>query len=139
MKKINYSDRLKAERIRLQLEIAEREEIMRQDLEWVREELEPINKAARIAGNVFSRKDNGIINNGLEKGIDLLVKNLVLSNASWPVKWVVSYLAKNISSNLVAGKKQDIIAVLRKFVHRVREKTHADDHTNGQMHHVNDY
>jgi hypothetical protein len=129
MKKLNNLNDLKSERLRLRLQLVAVEEELKSDLEWIKEELNPVKAAGRFLGNAFINKNNGIINDGVKITIDTLLKNIILSRSGWLVKLIVPFIIKNISSNYILENKSEIFSVLKNLIHKIRKSnTHSDNH-----------
>lgn len=137
MRKINNLQELKAERIRLRMELATAEDNLKDDLNWFKEEMNPVKVLGNIVSNAFVSKNNGgLVNNGVRFTIDAVVKNLILSKAGWITKLVVPFVMKNISSNFIAEKKPEIFSMLKNLIHQARKTTatHKPNNNHSQNH-----
>jgi len=121
--KINSKEDLKKEKRRLKLELQETELLLREDMEWIKTELEPIRVAGKVVGNALVNKNKGLVNDGVRMVIDTFIKNVVLSRAGWITRMVVPYILKNISTNYVKEKKPEVLATLKNFLSRARKAT----------------
>ena len=112
MKKIRNLKELHSERLRLQLELIAAEEILKKDLEWIKEEIKPGKIAAKIFNNIIGNKTNGLLNNGVRGTIDILLKNILLSKSGWITRFIVPLIIKNLSSSYLAEKNPKFLASL---------------------------
>ncbi|MBC7722637.1 MAG: hypothetical protein H7068_11475 [Pedobacter sp.] len=107
MIKINTYQDLLTEKQRLKLLLEERKITLKEDVAIIRETLKPATEALTIIGKLTSRdKTNPLINFGLDLGIDLIVKKLILGRAGWISKLIVPFILKNLGSNVLAENKK---------------------------------
>lgn len=107
MIKINTFQDLLTEKLRLKLLLEERKIILKEDASIIRETLKPATEALTIIGKLTSRdKTNPLINFGLDLGIDLIVRKLILGRAGWISKLIVPFILKNLGSNVLADNKK---------------------------------
>lgn len=97
----NYEDLLlEEERLKTQLTLYKG--LIKEDITGIREGLNPFKRVAAKVRGLFSRGDNGpLMNFGLNFGIDVFIRKLLLARAGWITKIVVPYLIKNYASHLV--------------------------------------
>lgn len=138
MKKIRNLKELHAEKLRLQLKLFATEEILKEDLEWVKEEIKPGNIAAKLFNNIIGNKTGGLLNNGVRGTIDILLKNVLLSKTGWVTRLIVPLIIKNLSSSYLAEKKPEIFGILRNMIQKARtslkqETVHFDKSTIDDM------
>ena len=133
MKIENLQD-LRKEKERLRMELRMTEEALREDFEWIREELKPVRAAGRMLSKVMINKDHGIINDGVRFGIDTILKKVVLAKAGWITRLIVPFILKNLSSNIVQQKKPEIFGAIRNFIHRARKATHTHSNNHSSNH-----
>jgi hypothetical protein len=82
------------------------------------------------------------MNFGLEMGIDILVRKVLLKRAGWFVKIIVPFLVKNYSSHLIGEEKREALMKKVKSIFRkirpsegptpppdIQEKKESDDKT----------
>lgn len=118
-----YED-LEAEKLRLINVLKTHEANIRIDLAGVKEGLKPFNKAAEVVSKMATRDNTApVLNFGLEMGIDLLVRKLLLARAGWFAKIVVPFLVKNYSSHIIGQEKREILmGKIKGFFRKVRPK-----------------
>lgn len=124
MSRIKNNADLEAEKLRLTALLRNHEEAIKGDVVNVREGLRPINNALNVM-NKMATRDNRVpvMNFGLEMGIDLFVRRILLGRAGWFAKIVVPYLVKNYSSHFLGDeKKQLIVNKIRDFFKKLRPK-----------------
>jgi len=120
MKIETYED-LKTKRRLLRLRLAQHEAELKEDLQWFKEELEPIHAASKFVNKLLIRKD-GIINNAIGRGVGGVLKKTVLSNSSWLTRLIIPGIAKNLVSNLILDHKEEILFGLKKWIQHLRTK-----------------
>jgi len=101
-----YAD-LEAEKLRLTALLRNHEEAIKADVANVREGLQPVNNALKVI-NKMATRDNRVpvMNFGLEMGIDLFIRRVLLSRAGWFAKIVVPYVVKNYTSHFLGDEKK---------------------------------
>lgn len=122
MKRIDTLDQLKQERVRLKLQLAELEDQIQDDVRAIKEELKPAHLVATAFGNLLTYKDHGILNEGLNIGIDLLLRRIIFKNSGLIAKFVVPFFAKNFTSNWVADHKADILEWIVKKLQKFKKR-----------------
>jgi len=119
----NYKDLL-AEEQRLQQVLKSQENLIRQDLVSLKENLEPIKKVYDQVHKVFTRDNRvPVFNVGLELGIDMLLRRFILARAGWFAKTFVPYLVKNYASHIIGEEKRKaIIKKIEELFNKIRPK-----------------
>jgi hypothetical protein len=118
-----YAD-LEAEKLRLMALLRNHEESIKADFVNVREGLQPVNNALKVI-NKLATRDNRVpaMNFGLEMGIDLLVRRVLLGRAGWFAKIVVPYVIKNYTSHFLGDeKKQALVNKVRNLFKKFRPR-----------------
>lgn len=110
MNKPRTYNELLAEKARLKLLLAEQKEVIHQDFNEIKTELEPVRRIFTHAKKLFSKDaGGGLLTLGADKLIDLLVRRLLLAKSGWLAKLVVPLLAKNYTSHIVDDNKGKIM------------------------------
>jgi hypothetical protein len=124
----NYED-LEAEKLRLMAILKNHEEAIRVDMAGVREGLTPINNAIGVINKMATRDNTGpVMNFGLEMGIDLFIRRVLLGKAGWFAKIVVPYVIKNYTSHLFGEEKREaIMHKVKAFFAKLRPKPDEED------------
>ena len=78
---------------------------MRDDFELVKDGVRPIGRtisnAYSLVHSLTTRpKTSPLVNLGLDFGVELLVKRMLLANSGWLVRVLVPYLVRNYSAKL---------------------------------------
>jgi hypothetical protein len=107
---------LKAERIRLQIQLAEQEARLKMDVQMLKEQLQPLNVAKETVGNLLINKDRGLINTSLRKTIDVVLRKGLLRNFPWVLRFAIVFLVKNYLSNKLSEKKPDILETIQNWI-----------------------
>ncbi len=134
MRKIDNLTDLRKEKARLNLELAAYEEQLHEDVQWIKQELNPVKVAGKLVSNAMLDKNHGVLNEGLRGTVDFVLKNLVLSKAGWITKLVVPFVVKNISSNYLLEKKPEIFGMLRNLIRKAREGRKDQHHKQNGSH-----
>jgi hypothetical protein len=116
-----YEDLLK-EQQRLLDVIKTQEELIRKDIAGVKEGLKPFNKVAQQIHKMATRDNTApLMNFGIEFGVDLLLRKLILAKAGWFTKIVIPFLVKNYSSHIIGEEKRlALIQKVRSFFQKIR-------------------
>ncbi len=116
-----YEDLLE-EQQRLLGVIKTQEELIRKDIAGVREGLKPFNKVAQQIHKMATRDNTApLMNFGIEFGVDLLLRKIVLAKAGWFTKVIIPFLVKNYSSHIIGEEKRlALLQKLRSFFQKIR-------------------
>ncbi len=101
----NYTE-LRAERIRLEGELRKQKAILKSEIRSVKEKLEPVGDVISFLG-IFKKKETGtqsLLKTGVSLGIDLLVRDKLLSKAGWIMRAVLPLVLKGISNQFIKKK-----------------------------------
>lgn len=122
----NYEDLLQ-EQQRLVSLLKTQESFIRVDIAGVKEGLKPFGKAMTVVNKMATRDNTApVLNFGLEMGIDLLVRRVLLARAGWFTKVVVPFLVKNYSSHILGeDKRLALITKVRGFFQKIRPSAPA--------------
>jgi len=126
-KPIRTYDDLLEEKARLELLLGAQKELVRQDINLLRLEFVPVQKAISMIGK-FATKDNRnlILTTAADTIIDSVVRKIVLSKAGFITKLVVPFFMKNFSSHVIADNKDKIVSKLSSWF--------GMKNTNGKLH-----
>jgi len=124
MKKINNIKELREERLRLRLEVKRLEKQILDDVDLIKNDLKPGNLVSGFFKNLFHRENNGIATAGVNIGIDMLLRNLILRRSGWLYRLLIPYLAKNIANNYMASNHINIAEIARFLYDKWRNKDH---------------
>jgi hypothetical protein len=118
-----YNDLLQEEQ-RLQQVLKSQENLIREDLMSMKENLEPIKKVYDQVHKVFTRDNRvPVFNVGLEMGIDILLRRFLLARAGWFTKTFVPYIVKNYASHIIGEEKRKaIIKKIEELFNKIRPK-----------------
>ena len=113
-----YED-LEKEKHRLVAILRTQEDLIKDDLAGVREGLRPFSNAVNVINKMATRDNTApVMNFGLEMGVDLLVRKVLLKRAGWIAKIVVPFLVKNYSSHLIGEEKREALMKKVKSIFR---------------------
>jgi hypothetical protein len=107
-----YEDLLE-EKARLKLLLSAQKELVRQDINELKQDLVPVRRAISMVGK-FATKDNrnNLLTTAADTIIDIVVRNMVLSKAGFLTKLIVPFFMKNFSSHVITDNKDKIISKL---------------------------
>ena len=125
IKRVKSMNDFHAERRRLKAAIAEKESLMKADVDALKEKLQPVNIAINYAAKFTSSKDKNFLNTGLETALTYVLRNVVLARAGWITKIIVPIIARNYASNKLTENKADIVHTVRDWLHKFQEKRRA--------------
>jgi hypothetical protein len=122
MKKIKNRQDLLLEKQRLQAELSKAEDVLKDDLNWLNEEIKPLRAAGKFVKNIFYTK-GGVVNEGMNLAISALLNKVVLSKAGWLSKLLVPFLVKGVTGTIVQENKIDFFNILRNIIKKARKTT----------------
>ena len=109
--KISTYEDLVQEEQRLTALLGSYKELIKDDIAGVKEGLNPVKQVAKTVRNLFTRGDNGpLLNFGMNFGLDVFLKRVLLGRASWITKVVVPYVIKNYASHLITEDQRRTVA-----------------------------
>ncbi len=127
---IQTYDDLVAEKQRLKALMAAQKELIRQDVQDIKAELEPVRNAINVAGKFFSRdSSNPLVNLGINRVIDFVMKRVLLSKTGWFAKLAVPFIMKNYSSHFVEENKGKLFSWVTSLFSKKKDKNgqHEED------------
>jgi hypothetical protein len=109
MNKINNYDDLLLERKRLESELVHCRSIITRELDEIKQKVEPITDVVSFFSPSKSpaTNNNRLLQAGANLGIELLVRQKLLSKAGWLTKIVLPFILKKVSSRAIE-KVQEI-------------------------------
>jgi hypothetical protein len=121
-KRIRTYEDLEEEKLRLLSLLKTQESTIRTDIAGLKENLKPLGTAMDTI-NKMTTRDNRVpvLNLGLEMGIDLLIRKVLLARAGWFTKIIVPFVIKNYTSHILGEEKREfIIKKLKGFFNKMR-------------------
>lgn len=123
-KRINTYNDLLEEKDRLKKLLQAQKELIKEDVNEIKEELRPVREAAGVVGKFITRDHtNPLLTMGTDAAIDLLVRKLILSRAGWFGKLVIPFLVKNFTSHVVT----DNIGTIKDKIFSLFSKKHKQN------------
>jgi len=118
-----YDDLLQEEQ-RLTVQMNSYKELIKEDITGIRQGLNPLKRGAKMVKGLFSRDDNGpLLNFGLNFGMDVLLRRILLGRAGWVTKVMVPYLVKNYASHLITeDQRKNVGKTVSKFISKLLMK-----------------
>ena len=101
-KKIDTYEKLLAEKQNLEILFAAQKELVRYELDELKQELDPAIHALQFIKNLtVKNRDNPVLQTGVDMLVDLLADKLNSANAGFLRKTVIPFFIKNYTSNFV--------------------------------------
>ncbi len=121
-KRIRTYEDLVEEQQRLISVLKTQEQTVKVDIAGVKQGLQPFGKALQVVNKLATRDNTApVMNFGLEMGIDLLIRKVLLAKAGWFTKIVIPFLVKNYSSHIIGeDKRLAIIQKVKGFFRKIR-------------------
>ncbi|HEY0059569.1 MAG TPA: hypothetical protein VGB56_10550 [Flavisolibacter sp.] len=121
-KRIKTYEDLVEEQQRLVSLLKTQESFIKVDIAGVREGLQPFGRAMTVVNKMATRDNTApVLNFGMEMGIDLLIRRVLLARAGWFTKIVVPFLIKNYSSHIIGvDKRMALIGKVKGFFKKIR-------------------
>jgi hypothetical protein len=109
-KRIKTYEDLEEEKLRLLSQLKTQESIVRTDIAGLKENLKPLGSAMDTINKLTTRDNRApVLNVGLEMGIDLLIRKVLLARAGWFTKIIVPFVIKNYTSHIIGEEKREFI------------------------------
>jgi hypothetical protein len=127
-KRIRTYEDLIEEQQRLISVLKTQEQIVRVDIAGVKQGLQPFGKALQVVNKLATRDNTApVMNFGLEMGIDLLIRKMLLARAGWFTKIVIPFLVKNYSSHIIGeDKRLALIQKVKGFFRKIRPQAASE-------------
>ena len=118
-----YEDLLQEEQ-RLTVQMHSYKDLIKEDIAGLKQGLNPVKRGAKMVKGLFSRGDNGqLLNFGLNFGMDVVLRRMLLARAGWVTKVMVPYLVKNYASHLVTEEQRKAVGKsVSKFISKILMK-----------------
>ncbi len=108
MNKINNYEDLVLERKRLEAELVHYKSVINSEVNSIKQKFEPISDVVSFFSSSPTKSPNNkLLQVGTNIGIELLVRQKLLSKAGWLTKLVLPYILKKVSSKAIE-KVQEI-------------------------------
>jgi hypothetical protein len=109
----SYKDLLE-EKQRLEVLLLEQRQVLRDDVQELKTQLEPLKHAVEFIRKITTKDKTALLLTiASDIVINSVVKRFILSRAGWFVRTVVPYFMKNYSSHFLAEQKEKWIEKLR--------------------------
>lgn len=127
-KRIRTYEDLLEEQQRLISRLKTQEQVIKVDIAGVKESLRPLGKAWDMVNKMATRDNTApVLNFGMEMGIDLLIRRVLLARAGWFTKIVIPFLVKNYSSHIIGEEKREaLVNRIKGFFKKIRPKPTAE-------------
>jgi hypothetical protein len=118
-----YEDLLQEEQ-RLMQVLRSQESLIREDLAGLKESLKPVGKVYNVLHKMATRDHTGPLTNfGIDFGIDLFIRRLILARAGWFTKILVPFIIKNYSSHIISDEQRTKFAQkIKNIFNKIRPK-----------------
>ena len=102
MTRISNYEELRLEKNRLQQQLILQKAQIRDELNTIKERLEPLFYVASLLGIFQSKTSKGsILKMGAKAGVEILAHQTLVSKAGWLTKLVVPFMLKGVTSGLI--------------------------------------
>ena len=109
-----YQDLLQ-EKQRLTLLLAERNMLVKAEFVAIKTKLKPLTNIIDVVEKMSSKDTrNPLVNAGIDIGVNLLLKNVLLRNAGWIIKLLMPALVKNYLSH-ETSEVESVFAKIKGF------------------------
>jgi hypothetical protein len=123
----SYKDLLE-EKQRLEVLLVEQRQLLRNDVQELKTQLEPIKHVIDFIRKISTKdKTSLLLTIGSDILINSVVKRYILSRAGWFVRNVVPYFLKNYSSHFLGEQKEKWIEKLRSWLGHKNGKEHQSE------------
>ena len=115
-KKIDTYDKLLAEKQNLEILFAAQKELVRYELDDLKQDIDPALNALQFIKNLtIKNKDNPVLQTGIDLLVDLLAEKLNSTKAGFLRKTVIPFIIKNYTSHFVDDALDMFIEKLSSF------------------------
>ncbi|MDI3322636.1 hypothetical protein [Pinibacter soli] len=124
MNKISTYHQLVAEEQRLSAELAAQKLAIQSEWNNTKQLLKPFENALGFVSKISTKnKNNPLLNMGLDLGVDVLIRRLLLGNAGFVAKLLVPTIVRNYSSSMLnVSEGKNWFGKLRDFFKRSGKK-----------------
>jgi hypothetical protein len=121
MSRIKTYEDLEAEEKRLEALLYSHKENIKDSFVALKQSLNPFRQAMDTAKRLFSRdRSNPLMKVGVDLGVDVLIRRILLARAGWFTKIIVPFFVKNYSTHIVTQYKKS--KLLQRIVGFFRHK-----------------
>lgn len=123
-RQIKTYEELVQEEQRLQAQLESYKTVIAADISAVKDGINPVKRIKAMGRRVFTRGDNGpVLNFGLNFGIDLLIRRMLLARAGWVYRFLVPFVVKNYASHIVSEEdREKITKSVKRWVRKLKQK-----------------
>ena len=122
MKKIETFEQLQQEKKLSRQKIAQLEFLIEEDIEEIKNSLNPIKAAGNAIKNVISSENDGVISESIGLTVDSLIKRLLLRKSNWAFKFIVAFFLKNYLRNSISKNSGSILDWIKVKLRKNRDK-----------------
>lgn len=128
MTKIESYEELKRAKAQSKRRLKELEQLMKDEVEEIKNDLRPLNIAGRTVRNLLTSEKHGIVSESLGMGINALVKNLLFRRTNFITKSLIAFAAKNIANNAVSNNADQILGWVQSSLRKLKSRHHQNGH-----------
>lgn len=123
-RKFRTYEELLQEEVRLTMQLKSHEGLIRKDMTGIGESLKPLGRVFNFINKMATRDPAGpLANFGIDFGIDVLVRKIILARAGWFTKIFIPFLVKNYSSHIISEENRNHLAKkIQSIFDRIRPK-----------------
>lgn len=121
---ITTHEQLMQEKARLKARLRQRKTAMRQSVNEIKQELNPLSQIAKTTKDIWNADaSNPLIAMGVTKLTDLVIRKGILRKAGWLSRLVAPILVQKVATYLISEKAGDQIArLLHRTAFKLREE-----------------
>ncbi|MCR6720019.1 MAG: hypothetical protein NVV59_06885 [Chitinophagaceae bacterium] len=109
--RINTYQDLIVEKHRLEALLKAQRELIRADVQELKQELAPVQNAIKFVGKLAKRDmSNPIMTSLSDTAIDLVLRKGLLARAGWLTKLAIPFVTKNLSSHFLSDNKEALFS-----------------------------
>src|SRR5438105_15446215 len=117
--KIENLNDFKKEKRRVRLRIKEIEGLIEEDINQLKDSLKPWRLAGNAERNLLISEHDGVVGETIGLTVSGLIRKVLLRRANWLVKFIVVYMLKNYTRNLVLKNSDTILDWVKKQFSKV--------------------
>jgi hypothetical protein len=122
-KKIETLKDLRDEKKLVRERLLHLEKAIEDDVAAFKHDLESWSNAGHAVKNLFSSKKNGVMGATAGIAVDAIIKKLLFRKSNFIVRFLVSFILKNLVRNYVSKNSDTIINKTQKAVARAAQRT----------------
>ncbi|MDQ1086748.1 hypothetical protein [Siphonobacter sp. SORGH_AS_1065] len=104
----NLSD-LQAERARLKNQLEVSKVQIKRQLDGIKDDINPARQVINTVSGLMAKPENNLFSNGIGRGIDLALQFTPLGRAAWPLRMLVPFAVKRVTTNFLNSNGPQVL------------------------------